>query len=99
NEDYNFDLEADLRKIEYLLNQDPSTESEINIIDLVLERFTDKPALDYSLPLGDDDDDLFDFMSDNDKWEKLLYGPIKIFSSSVSAPRTKEFGVSQARDS
>ncbi|GJX75042.1 hypothetical protein Tco_0313637 [Tanacetum coccineum] len=63
NEDDNFDLEVELRKIEYLLNQDPSTESSpksnIKIIDHILERFTDEPALIYSPPLGDDDDDFF----------------------------------------
>nr|GEY28289.1 reverse transcriptase domain-containing protein [Tanacetum cinerariifolium] len=68
NED--FDLEVDLRKIEYLLNQDPSTESNIKSIDPIFEKFTDEPALDYSPPLGDknddDDDDLFDLKSDND---------------------------------
>nr|GEV80620.1 hypothetical protein [Tanacetum cinerariifolium] len=58
NEDDNFDPEADFRKIEYLLNQGPSTESDIDIIDPVLERFTDKPTFDYSPPPRDDDDDL-----------------------------------------
>ncbi|GJX12792.1 reverse transcriptase domain-containing protein [Tanacetum coccineum] len=76
NEDNNFDPEADLREIEYLLNQDPSTDSspktDIDIIDPILERFTDKPALVYSSPPGDDDDDLFDFKSDNDEWKKLF---------------------------
>ncbi|GKA94116.1 reverse transcriptase domain-containing protein [Tanacetum coccineum] len=65
NKDDNFDLEVELRKIEYLLNQDPSTESSpksnIEIIDPILERFTDEPALVYSPPLGDDDDDFFRF--------------------------------------
>ncbi|GJZ08900.1 reverse transcriptase domain-containing protein [Tanacetum coccineum] len=80
NKDDNFDPEADLRKIEYLLNQDPSIESshksDIKIIDPILERFTDEPAPVYSPPLGDDDDDdddLFDLKSDNDEWKKLLY--------------------------
>nr|GEY51212.1 hypothetical protein [Tanacetum cinerariifolium] len=54
NEDDNFDLEDDLREIEYLLNRDPSTESlpksDIVIIDPILERFTDDPALVYSPP-------------------------------------------------
>ncbi|GJZ67326.1 reverse transcriptase domain-containing protein [Tanacetum coccineum] len=49
NEVDNFDPEADLRKIKYLLKQDPSTESspksDIEIIDPILERFTDEPAL------------------------------------------------------
>nr|GFA48288.1 hypothetical protein [Tanacetum cinerariifolium] len=76
NEDENFDLEANLRKIEYLLNQDPSTKSEINIIDPVLKRFTDEPA-HYSPPPRDDDDnddDLFNLKSDNEEWKKHLYG-------------------------
>nr|GFA85072.1 hypothetical protein [Tanacetum cinerariifolium] len=74
--DNNFDFEADLREIEYLLNQDPSTVSNIETIDLILEKFIDEPALDYLPPLGDDDDDdddLFDLKSDNDEWKKLLY--------------------------
>ncbi|GJW86959.1 reverse transcriptase domain-containing protein [Tanacetum coccineum] len=78
NEDDNFDPEADLREIEYLLNRDPSTVSspttDIDIIDPVLERFADEPALIYSSPPGDDDVDLFDLKSDNDEWKKLLYG-------------------------
>ncbi|GKE80948.1 reverse transcriptase domain-containing protein, partial [Tanacetum coccineum] len=61
NKDDNFDPEAELRKIEYLLNREPSTESspksDIEIIDPILERFTDEPAHVYSPPLGDDDDD------------------------------------------
>nr|GEY10259.1 reverse transcriptase domain-containing protein [Tanacetum cinerariifolium] len=77
NEDDYFNFEADLRKIEYLLNQDPLTESDIKIINPILEKFTGKPAIDYSPPPGDDDDDdddLFDLKSDNDEWKKLLYG-------------------------
>ncbi|GKE73796.1 reverse transcriptase domain-containing protein [Tanacetum coccineum] len=58
NKDDSFDPKADLREIEYLLNQ----------------RFDDEPDLFYSSPPGDDDDDLFDFNSDNDEWKKLLYG-------------------------
>nr|GEZ94828.1 reverse transcriptase domain-containing protein [Tanacetum cinerariifolium] len=74
NEVNNFDFEADLREIEFLLNQDPPTESNIETIDPILKKFTDEHALDYLPPLGDDDDDLFDLKSDNDKWKKLLYG-------------------------
>ncbi|GJU28287.1 reverse transcriptase domain-containing protein [Tanacetum coccineum] len=80
NEDDNFDPEADLKEIEYLLNQDPSADSspatDIDIIDPILERFTDEPALIYSSPPGDDDDDLFDLKSDNEEWKKLLYGDL-----------------------
>ncbi|GJU66575.1 reverse transcriptase domain-containing protein, partial [Tanacetum coccineum] len=61
NEDDNFDSEANLRKIEYLLNREPLTESspksDIEIIDPILKRITDKPAHVYSFPPGDDDDD------------------------------------------
>ncbi|GKD01351.1 hypothetical protein Tco_1171625, partial [Tanacetum coccineum] len=80
NEDDNFDHEADLKEIEYLLNRDPSTDSspttDIDIIDPILKRFNDEPALIYlSLP-GDDEDDLFDLKSDNEEWKKLLYGDL-----------------------
>ncbi|GJW84196.1 reverse transcriptase domain-containing protein [Tanacetum coccineum] len=78
NEDDNFDPKADLRETKYLMNQDPSTDSspktDIDIIDPILERFTDEPALVYSFPPGDDDDDIFDLKSHNEKWKKLLYG-------------------------
>nr|GEV97630.1 reverse transcriptase domain-containing protein [Tanacetum cinerariifolium] len=73
-EDNNFDFETDLREIEFLLRQDPSTESNIETINPILEQFIDEPALDYLPPLGDDDDDLFDLKSNNDEWKKLLYG-------------------------
>nr|GEV66933.1 hypothetical protein [Tanacetum cinerariifolium] len=56
-EDNNFDFKADLREIEYFLNHDPSTESKIEILDPILEKFTNEPAIDYLPPLGDDDDD------------------------------------------
>nr|GEZ55171.1 reverse transcriptase domain-containing protein [Tanacetum cinerariifolium] len=65
NEDDNFDPEADLREIEYLLNRDPSKnslpETNIDIINPILEKFTNEHALVYSFPPGDDDDDIFDF--------------------------------------
>ncbi|GJR72398.1 hypothetical protein Tco_0084763 [Tanacetum coccineum] len=51
-----------------------SPTTDIDIIDPILERFTDEPALVYSSPPGDDDDDLFYFNSDNDEWKKILYG-------------------------
>nr|GEW97062.1 hypothetical protein [Tanacetum cinerariifolium] len=61
------------KEIEYLLNQDPSTESKIKTIEPILEKFTEEPALDYLPPPGDDDDDIFDLKSDNDELKKLLY--------------------------
>nr|GEZ54761.1 reverse transcriptase domain-containing protein [Tanacetum cinerariifolium] len=60
-------------KMKYLLNQDLSTKSDIEIINPILEKFTSEPALDYLPSPGDDDDDLFDLKSDNDEWKKLLY--------------------------
>nr|GEY98985.1 reverse transcriptase domain-containing protein [Tanacetum cinerariifolium] len=62
-EDNNFDYRADLREIEYLLNQDPSTESNIETIDPILEKFTNETSLDYLAPPRedkDDGDDLYD---------------------------------------
>nr|GEW46090.1 reverse transcriptase domain-containing protein [Tanacetum cinerariifolium] len=74
--DNNFDFEADLREIEFLLHQDPSTKSNIETVGPILEKITNGPSLAY-LPLsGNDDDDIFDLKSDNDKWKKLLYNHI-----------------------
>nr|GFB03960.1 reverse transcriptase domain-containing protein [Tanacetum cinerariifolium] len=95
NEDDNFDLEADLKEIEYFLNRDPLTDSspttdidiinhtnDMDIIDPTLERFTDKPALVYSSPPGDDDDDLFDIKSFNEEWKRLL-NEDKVFNPGI----------------
>nr|GEU35381.1 reverse transcriptase domain-containing protein [Tanacetum cinerariifolium] len=60
---------TNLKEIEFLMHQDPSTGSNIKTINPILEKFIDKPALDYLPPPGDeddDDDDLFDLKSDND---------------------------------
>nr|GEU59873.1 reverse transcriptase domain-containing protein [Tanacetum cinerariifolium] len=84
NKDDNFNPEADLRKIEYLLNQDPSTEFDIEINDPILERLTYEPALVYSLLLGDDDDDIFDLKSNNDEWKKLFDSTLPEESSESS---------------
>ncbi|GJR57545.1 reverse transcriptase domain-containing protein [Tanacetum coccineum] len=70
NEDDSFDPEAGLREIEYLLE--------------TRSRFTDEPALDYTSPPGDDDDDLFDLKSDNDEWKKLFYSTLPEKSSESS---------------
>ncbi|GJT48582.1 reverse transcriptase domain-containing protein [Tanacetum coccineum] len=80
NDDLPFDIESDLREIEYLLNHDPTKEMNSILEDLVDEgnladdlvdtipEMTDEHTLDYSsLPLYDDiDDDLVELESDND---------------------------------
>nr|GEU70611.1 hypothetical protein [Tanacetum cinerariifolium] len=71
NDDLPFDIESDLREIEYLLNQDPTNEMDSiledsvdecnlanpndNLFDTIPEMFTDEHALDYSSPLRYDD--------------------------------------------
>ncbi|GJU44352.1 hypothetical protein Tco_1201618 [Tanacetum coccineum] len=81
NDDIPFDVESDLRDIEYLLNHDPIKDMDSiledsvdenslddNLDDTISEMFTDEHALDYSSPpLWDDyNDDLFDHESGND---------------------------------
>nr|GEV48152.1 reverse transcriptase domain-containing protein [Tanacetum cinerariifolium] len=76
NDDHPFDIECDLREIEYLLNHDSTKEmdsiledsvnegnladSNNDLVDTILEMFTDEHTLDYSSPpLYDDvNDDL-----------------------------------------
>ncbi|GJX06023.1 reverse transcriptase domain-containing protein [Tanacetum coccineum] len=80
NKEDNYDPEADLREIKYLLNRDSSTDYSLKVdidsINPVLKRFVDEPAIIYSSPPGDDDDDLFDFKTDNKEWKKFLYGDL-----------------------
>ncbi|GJY69362.1 reverse transcriptase domain-containing protein [Tanacetum coccineum] len=57
----------------FMIDKFSSPTTDIDIIDLVLERFADEPALLYSSSQGDDYDDLFDLKSNNDEWKKLLY--------------------------
>nr|GEY52884.1 hypothetical protein [Tanacetum cinerariifolium] len=82
NNDLPFDIESDLREIEYLLNHDPIKEMDYiledsvdeknladhNLVDTIPEMFTDEHALNYSSPpLYDEyDDDLVELESDND---------------------------------
>ncbi|GKA96518.1 hypothetical protein Tco_0818613 [Tanacetum coccineum] len=81
NDDLPFDVESNLREIEYLLNHDTIKEMDSileesvdenslddNLDDTISEMFTDEHALDYSSPpLWDDyDDELFDLETVND---------------------------------
>ncbi|GJU04543.1 reverse transcriptase domain-containing protein [Tanacetum coccineum] len=81
NDDLPFDVESDLREIEYFLNHDPIKEKESiledsideyspndDLVDTIPEMFADELALDYSSPpLWDDyDDELFDLETVND---------------------------------
>nr|GEZ81721.1 hypothetical protein [Tanacetum cinerariifolium]GFA02423.1 hypothetical protein [Tanacetum cinerariifolium] len=67
NDDLPFDIESDLKEIEYLLNHDPIKDMDSilkdlidednladlndNLVDTIPEMFTDEHALDYSSPL------------------------------------------------
>ncbi|GJV74874.1 hypothetical protein Tco_1506458 [Tanacetum coccineum] len=81
NDDLPFDIESDLREIEYFLNNDPTKEMDSiledsvddgnladDLVDTIPKMFTDEHTLDYSSPpLYDDvDDDLVELESDND---------------------------------
>nr|GEU54681.1 reverse transcriptase domain-containing protein [Tanacetum cinerariifolium] len=73
NDDLPFDIEFDLREIEYLLNHDPTKEIDFiledsvdecnlanpdnDLFDIILEMFTDEHTLDYSSPSLYDDVD------------------------------------------
>ncbi|GJR38887.1 reverse transcriptase domain-containing protein [Tanacetum coccineum] len=88
NDDLPFDVESDLRELEYLLNHDPIKDMDSiledsvdenslddNLDDTISEMFTNEHALDYSSPpLWDDyDDNLFDHESDNDNCDSGFY--------------------------
>ncbi|GJY11644.1 hypothetical protein Tco_0380953 [Tanacetum coccineum] len=81
NDDLPFDIESDLREIEYLLNHDPTKDMDSiledlvdegnltnDLVDTIPEMFTNEHTLDYSSPplYDDDDDDLVELESDND---------------------------------
>nr|GEY59111.1 reverse transcriptase domain-containing protein [Tanacetum cinerariifolium] len=78
NDDLRFDIESDLKEIEYLLHHDSILKDSIdqsnlanlndNLVDTMPEMFTDEHAPDYSSPpLYDEyDDDLFKVESDTD---------------------------------
>nr|GEY03953.1 hypothetical protein [Tanacetum cinerariifolium] len=72
NDDLPFDIEFDLREIEYLLNHDPTkmdsiledsidecnlADPNVNLVDTIPEMFTEEHTLNYSSPLLYDDFD------------------------------------------
>nr|GEZ30675.1 hypothetical protein [Tanacetum cinerariifolium] len=72
-----FDIESDLKEIEYLLHHDPIKDSidqsnlanlNDNFVDSMTEMYTDEHALDYSSPLIFDeyDDDFLEVESDTE---------------------------------
>nr|GEV05237.1 reverse transcriptase domain-containing protein [Tanacetum cinerariifolium] len=124
NDDLPFDIESDLREIEYLLNHDPTNEidsiledsvDECNLadpnndlVDTILEMFTDEHTLDYSSPpLYDDvNDDLVELESDNDdvyddpfdsKEDKIKES--KLVIDELNPPRLSDFLPSPMYDS
>nr|GEX13269.1 hypothetical protein [Tanacetum cinerariifolium] len=78
DDDLQFDIKSNFKKIEYLLYHDPSLKDSIdqnnladldnNLVDAMPEMFLDEHALDYSSsPLFDEyDDDLFEVESDTE---------------------------------
>nr|GEZ39851.1 pre-mRNA splicing Prp18-interacting factor [Tanacetum cinerariifolium] len=86
NEDECFDPSVDVDEIELLLHHDPST-LKMSIVS-ILDGFTDEPPLE-------ENDDLFDLESKENKWKKILYdAPINdlITDDKVFDPRiSKKF--------
>nr|GEW47926.1 reverse transcriptase domain-containing protein [Tanacetum cinerariifolium] len=107
NDDLPFDIESDLKEIEYFLNHDPKDPND-NLFDTILEMFIDEHTLDYSSPLiyDDYDDDLDEFESDNDdacndpfdsKGEKIKES--KLLIDELDLPRSSDFLPSPEYDS
>ncbi|GKA50181.1 reverse transcriptase domain-containing protein [Tanacetum coccineum] len=105
NDDLPFDIESDLREIEYLLNHDPTKEMYSILEDSM---FTDEHALDYSSPpLWDDyDNELSDLKIVNDdtyddpfdsKEEKIKDS--KILIDELDPPGSSDFLPSPECDS
>nr|GEW59317.1 hypothetical protein CTI12_AA182560 [Tanacetum cinerariifolium] len=89
-------LKLILEKSNILLNQDPSIDSlpktDIYIIDPILERFTYELDLVYSFTSVDDDDDLFYFKFDNEKWKKIFDSTLPEESSEIFTLLSSSFG-------
>nr|GEW01079.1 reverse transcriptase domain-containing protein [Tanacetum cinerariifolium] len=76
NDDFQFDIESDLKEIENLLHHDlilkdsidQSNLADDNLVDIMPEMFTEEHALDYSTPplYGEYDDNFFEVDSDTE---------------------------------
>nr|GEV36746.1 retrovirus-related Pol polyprotein from transposon TNT 1-94 [Tanacetum cinerariifolium] len=103
-----------IKEIEYLLNCNPLAEYSLNndLIYTILEMFTDEHTLDYLSLLRYDDtnDDLFDLMTDNDEWVKVVYDDLfdskedkikesKLLIDELDPPRSSDFLPSPESDS
>nr|GEX21702.1 hypothetical protein [Tanacetum cinerariifolium] len=102
NDDLPFDIESNAREIEYLLNHDPSKEMDSiledsiyednlaepnnNLVNTILEMFTDEHTLDYSSPLRYDvyDDDLVEFEFDIDD---VYDDPVESIEDKIKEPK------------
>ncbi|GKD31340.1 reverse transcriptase domain-containing protein [Tanacetum coccineum] len=92
NDDFPFDIESDLREIEYLLNHDPTKET-----DSILEDSVDEDDVDDDLvELESDNDDVYDdpFDSKEDKIKEF-----KLLINELDPPRSSYFLPSPEYDS
>ncbi|GJX14959.1 reverse transcriptase domain-containing protein [Tanacetum coccineum] len=92
NDDFPFDIESDLREIEYLLNHDPTKET-----DSILEDSVDEDDVDDDLvELESDNDDVYDdpFDSKEDKIKEF-----KLLIDELDPPRSSYFLPSPEYDS
>ncbi|GJX96414.1 hypothetical protein Tco_0352212 [Tanacetum coccineum] len=110
NDDLPFDIESDLREIEYLLNHDPTKEMDSiledsvdegnladpnnDLVDTIPKMFTDEHALDYSSPPLYDDVDDDPFDSKEDKIKES-----KLLINELDPPRSSDFLPSPMCDS
>ncbi|GJT61504.1 hypothetical protein Tco_1005037 [Tanacetum coccineum] len=101
NDDLPFDIESDLREIEYLLNHDPTKEMDSiledsvdegnladpnnDLVDTIPEMFTDEHTLDYSSPPLYDDMDLSSDFLPSPECDSVLY---EDFSEVDALPST-----------
>nr|GEX23083.1 reverse transcriptase domain-containing protein [Tanacetum cinerariifolium] len=91
NDDLPFDIESDLREIEYLLNHDPTKE-----IDSISEDSVDEDVDDDLVELESDNDDVYDDPFDS-KGDKIKES--KLLINELDPPRLSDFFPSPECDS